>query len=177
VVAKMDDSELKQQLAQEEAKLKQSKQGGDPKNGEAQIAEAKKQIEDLQSKIKHAEIRAHMAGTLVKGPEDLLKKGQAVRAEQPLCGLAQTVKYMIDAMPDQEFGGSVETISVESKIRDQGNVFIATMDVENKMDPENKRRIFNPGMRGTASIDVGREVVGYILFRKIWNFIRLRVLF
>ena len=71
----------------------------------------------------------------------------------------------------------METISVESKIRDQGNVFVATMEVENKMDPEKKRRIFNPGMRGTASIDAGREVIGYILFRKIWNFIRLRVLF
>ena len=84
---------------------------------------------------------------------------------------------MIDAKPDTEFEGHIDKISQESKIRDSVNVFIATMDVDNKMDPESKKRTFSKGMRGTASIDVGREVVGYILFRKIWNFVRLRVLF
>jgi hypothetical protein len=45
------------------------------------------------------------------------------------------------------------------------------------MDVKNSDGSFSKGMRGTASVEVGREVVGYILFRKIWSFIRIRVLF
>jgi hypothetical protein len=71
----------------------------------------------------------------------------------------------------------VESVSVESKIRNGTNVFIAMMEVKNQENPETKRLVFNPGMQGTASITVGDRVVGYILFRRIWNFIRLRVLF
>ncbi len=202
IIAKMDDIHLQLQLAEEQGNLKRNEQEYNVAMGERDAAKAsivkeqmkvtEKRIEQLRKMIQDTELRSTIAGTILTA--DLHKlKDQTVRVGQTICEVAlldpmslrmevpeddfsfvklgYPVKYVINALPDKQFEGKVEKLGQEAIQVDQINCYLVTMDVSNA------EHAFSKGMRGTASIDVGREVVGYILFRKIWNFIRIRVLF
>jgi GAF domain-containing protein/multidrug resistance efflux pump len=202
VIAKMDDTQLKVQLIQRESELQRTRREYDKAVGESRVADAniikdqmaviQSAIDELNIKIKETHLVSGIKGTILT-PRLRQKKDQSMRQGEVFCQVAlldpmslelavpeddaglvkvgQPVRYIINAMPDKEFEGKVEKVGQESVQVDQINCFVVTMDVKNSDGS------FSKGMRGTASVEVGREVVGYILFRKIWSFIRIRVLF
>ncbi len=70
------------------------------------------------------------------------------------------VRIKLDAFPWQPYDAQVDRIHPRSEIRDDQNVFIAEVPLENAT------RALHPGMRGHARIAAGSARLGWILFRR-----------
>ena len=72
----------------------------------------------------------------------------------------QQVVVRLDAFPQQSWEVSLERLHPRSELRDNENVFIGEVTLDN--DDETLR----PGMDGRASIAAGRHTYGWIIFHK-----------
>jgi multidrug resistance efflux pump len=70
------------------------------------------------------------------------------------------VRIRLDAFPMQGYEARVERIHPRAEIRDQENVFIAEVSLNNELGQ------LHPGMRGRAWIAVGSARLGWVLFRR-----------
>jgi len=81
----------------------------------------------------------------------------------------QEVRFRLESQPGHEFEAELEEVYPVSEMLEGENVFVCLTTVDNV---ENSLR---PGMQGRASVVGPRKPLGWILFHKPWNFIRLRL--
>lgn len=77
------------------------------------------------------------------------------------------VEIALDAYPRETFTGTVERIRPRSEIRDHEHVFVAEFRVDNSDER------LRPGMQGQAKVTGDRHALGWNLFHKPWNKLRL----
>ncbi|MCA9263996.1 MAG: HlyD family efflux transporter periplasmic adaptor subunit [Planctomycetales bacterium] len=155
-------------------------------SGKAQIAELEVERlmarhDLLQHRISDLEVRSPVAGMIVSG--DLTKsvgvplsEGQSLFEVAPLDNMIvevaiperdrrlvrtdMPVKLWVDGLPMKSWKTSVDRIQPRAEIRDEENVFVAEVSLENE-DGQ-----LRPGMRGRARIATGKRTLGWTLFHK-----------
>ncbi|MCB1091319.1 MAG: efflux RND transporter periplasmic adaptor subunit [Verrucomicrobiae bacterium] len=75
----------------------------------------------------------------------------------------------LEARPREKFNATIREIYPVSESKDSENVFICIAAIDNR---ENELR---PGMRGKVRIESGYRSLGWVLFHKPWDFVRLHL--
>ncbi|MEO1524758.1 MAG: HlyD family efflux transporter periplasmic adaptor subunit [Planctomycetota bacterium] len=144
----------------------------------------------LSHRADHLEIRSPIDGVVLRGS---LEKSQSAPVEigqvlyeiGPLENLVieveipsdemaqvkagQAVRIWIEGFEREPIDGILEEVLPESEQRDQRNVFIA------KVHLDNTDSRFRPGMRGSARITGPRHHLAWNLFHKPWEFLLSRL--
>lgn len=81
----------------------------------------------------------------------------------------QSVDIRLDAYPGRAWAAPLERIQPRAEIRDEENVFVAEIELEN-VDER-----LRPGMKGRAKIATDRRPLGWILFHKPWEYVVKRL--
>jgi multidrug efflux pump subunit AcrA (membrane-fusion protein) len=79
------------------------------------------------------------------------------------------VNFRLEALPHKRFVAVVEEVYPVSEIVDGENVFVALARVDNSSLE------LRPGMRGRARVISERRCLGWILFHKPWDYLRVRL--
>lgn len=79
------------------------------------------------------------------------------------------VNFRLEALPHKKFVAVVEEVYPVSEIVDGENVFVALARVDNSSLE------LRPGMRGRARVISQRRCLGWILFHKPWDYLRVRL--
>ncbi len=72
----------------------------------------------------------------------------------------QPVTFSLEGTPFQQLQGSIDRIRPESEIRNNRNVFVSELAVDN----EDQK--FRPGMQGYAKVAAGNRPLGWLLFHR-----------
>jgi multidrug efflux pump subunit AcrA (membrane-fusion protein) len=142
----------------------------------------------LQYQRDNLEIRAPIPGVLISGNLER-SEGVPVQTGQKLFDIAPLDRLEVEiAVPDSEVahvkagqevrfrlesqarfrrGGTLAHVHPVSEIRDERNVFVCLAALEND------RGDLRPGMRGKARIDAGLRPLGWTLFHRLWDWIRI----
>ncbi len=79
-----------------------------------------------------------------------------------------SVNVRFEAYPDKQWQQPFSRIEPRAKIINNKSVFVGIQELKN---PERK---LHPGMRGTAKIDAGYKLLGWVILRKPWyTFLRM----
>lgn len=81
----------------------------------------------------------------------------------------QTVDVRLDAYPGRAWSASLERVQPRAEIRDEQNVFIAEIELDNTDER------LRPGMKGRAKVATDRRPLGWILFHKPWEYVVKRL--
>lgn len=194
VLALLDGGELHSQLAGVRAKLAQARQRqlaalstGDHSKAEFERLEVEhldREIELLESRQVHLEIRSPMDGTVVMGDLERaqgapLKVGdnlfeiadltqliaEAAVPEGDVCFVTPEMQISItlDSASDRTFESRVDRIDLRNEIRDQQSVYVAEAVLYNEGS------LLRPGMSGTGTIHAGRRSLAWILFHRPYD--------
>jgi hypothetical protein len=135
----------------------------------------------LEAREKDLDIRSPIDGLVVSG--DLqdeegvpLEVGQVLFEVAPLDEMVvelsipeddfnavrtgMAVRIKLDALPWQHYEAHVDRLHPRAEIRDDQNVFIAEVSLDNDT------RALHPGMRGRAKISTSKAALGWVLFRR-----------
>jgi multidrug resistance efflux pump len=201
LLARLDGREigwrLSQAVAQREIALKKRNQAqaGQEDIVAAQMAgleadAAGLEVSLLEFKKRNLEVRSPSAGYLLTG--DLERsEGVPVTLGQKLFDVApieilrleisvpdseirwvkgdMKVTFRLEALPHKKFEAVVEEVYPVSEIVDGENVFVALARVDNSSLE------LRPGMRGRARVISQRRCLGWILFHKPWDYLRVRL--
>lgn len=201
LLAKLDGREigwrLSQAVAQREIALKKRNQAqaGQEDIVAAQMASleadaAGLDVSLLEFQKRNLEVRSPSAGYLLTG--DLERsEGVPVTLGQKLFDVApieilrlevsvpdseirwvkgdMKVNFRLEALPHKRFEAVVEKVYPVSEIVDGENVFVALARVDNSSLE------LRPGMRGRARVISQRRCLGWILFHKPWDYLRVRL--
>ncbi|MGB5987606.1 MAG: efflux RND transporter periplasmic adaptor subunit, partial [Desulfobacterales bacterium] len=142
------------------------------------------QIKLLQEKQRNLELVSPVAGILISGDQRRREGGPVSRGEvlfevapvermevelaigEADIGYAREdlpVEIRFSAYPDLRWRGALERITPRSQLRDNRNVFVARLSLDNG---DGRLR---PGMRGEARIRAGKRPLAWQLFRKPWH--------
>ncbi len=142
------------------------------------------QINVLRQRLANLEIRSPVRGFVMGGdPRKLegarLTLGETLMEVAPLDQLIvelkipdediahveeqQPVSYRLAASPWSSREGQIELIHPRAEIRDQANVFVAEVAVDNHDGT------IRPGMRGKAKVTAAWHPLGWNLFHKAWD--------
>ncbi len=145
------------------------------------------EIELLDHRINNLEIKSPVAGIIVSGSLNWaegapLEIGEALFEIAPLKKMivevaipdseishvieGQCVQIRLEAFPNSDQMLSLKRIHPRSEIRDDANIFVAEVPLENR------NGLLRPGMKGRASIQTAQQPVYWILFHKPWNLLR-----
>jgi len=144
----------------------------------------------LQYQRDNLEIRAPIQGVLISGNLER-SEGVPVNTGQKLFDIAPLDRLEVEiAVPDSEIahirtgqdvrfrlesqarfrrGGTLGHVQPVSELRDDRNVFVCLAAVEND------RGDLRPGMRGKARIDTGLRPLGWTIFHRLWDWLRLNL--
>ncbi|MFM9964544.1 MAG: efflux RND transporter periplasmic adaptor subunit [Planctomycetaceae bacterium] len=191
LLARMDPREINWELAGVDAEQQRAAKERDTNLAKQDIGAAeisRYDIERLKTRrsllthrSEHLEIRSPINGLVITGD---LKKSEGVPMKTgdrmfeiaPLdqmlvevaipepeirhIALDQEVSVVLDAFPGETLTGTLRRIHPRSEVRDESNVFIAEVELPN---PQGRLR---PGMKGSADINAGRRMLGWILFHR-----------
>lgn len=141
----------------------------------------------LDHRLQHLDIKSPIDGVVISG--DLqrsegipLTVGQTLYEIAPLdrmvaelaieddeishVSIGQQVSLWIDALPGCRFTGTVTSIHPRSEIRDDRNVFVGEVLLENADGA------LRPGMKGHAKITSEPHALGWTLFHKPWEYLQ-----
>jgi len=200
LLAVLDGKEIRVRLAEaiarRESALKQRDQAmakGDV--SAAQLAQLEAdgydlEVELLQHRRDNLEIRAPISGTVLSGNLER-SQGVPVVTGQKLFDIApidsfeveihvpdsevnqvevgQTVQFRLESQARFRFESTLEEIYPISEVQEEKNVFICLSSLPN----EDGR--LRPGMQGKARIVTPAKPVGWIVFHRLWDSIRLRL--
>ena len=97
-------------------------------------------------------------------PLDELKIELAVPADEVLhVKIGQPVKFRLDGFGTENLDGTVCRIRPSSTIRDEQNVFVAEVILDNRLG------FVRPGMKGTARIHAEHQRLGWTIFHRPWE--------
>jgi multidrug resistance efflux pump len=156
----------------------------------ADLAESTTRKSNLEKRLENAVLRAPVDGVVLRGDVDR-RVGETVPEGEPLMEIAgndgrlillrirecDALQLKADqrgvfALEAQPFGRTlcrVRRILPATEVHEGVNYVIAEADIG--AHPE----WVKVGMKGTASIDVGRRKVSWILFHDIWDWVRGRL--
>lgn len=198
LLATLDDQELSWRLAESKAqrgtklKLRDEAMARDDVTS-AQLAQLDADslaldIESLAWQIDHLEVRATIPGVLLSGDLDQstgvpVAKGQKLfeiapiealeveiaipDAESPNVETDMSVEIRLESQPGITFESRIGSVHPISEMQDGENVFVCYASLENS-DGE-----LRPGMRGRAKIVGAKTTLGWRLFHKPIEFLRL----
>lgn len=180
-LALMDDRELVIEVAgktseqeRENKKSQAARAAGDLANAAIANLESQriaKEIELLQYRLDHREVKSPIEGTIVQGDLDELQgapveMGQSLFEVAPLDELivqifisehqiryvrpGMPVNLCLEAYPFETWKGTVERIHPQAETREENNIFIAEIRLPN---PD---KLLRPGMKGSAKITADR---------------------
>lgn len=198
LLARMDGKEIRWEQAGNAAELERAAKErdahlADQKFGEAQLAKLQMErlsltTELLEHRSQNLEIRSPIDGIVVSGE---LKRAEGVRlsmgqslfevapldqllveVEIPEAELAYVpadaaASIRLEAFPGQKLEGSLRRICPRAELRRKQQVFVGEILLPNESGA------FRPGMRGRVSIPAGRATLGWRLFHRAWNKLRL----
>jgi multidrug efflux pump subunit AcrA (membrane-fusion protein) len=148
------------------------------------------QVDLLQYQRDHLEIRAPISGTLISGnlersegvpvttgqklfdiaPIDRLEVEIAVPdSEVAQIAAGQKVRFRLESQAHFRHGGVVSQVYPVSEVRDGRNIFVCLSNVDNS------RGELRPGMLGKARIEAGHRMLGWTLFHRLWDWLRLNL--
>jgi multidrug efflux pump subunit AcrA (membrane-fusion protein) len=156
---------------------------------DAQLAEMEVQRLDYRIRLlkyreDHLEIKSPIAGVVLVSKSENAERlpvqvGDALFEVAPLSPLkllidvpaedvafvklGQEVQLRLDAYPEQAVVGTITKIRPRSEIRDEQNVFVAEILLNNP------QRSFRPGMDGKAKVIAAQRPLGWILFHKAYD--------
>lgn len=160
------------------------------KYADAEIAKLEMERLDLQLRLldhraENLEIRSPVDGVVASGDLDraegaTLTIGQSLFEIAPLekmivevsvaddevgnIKVGQQAEVRLDAFPGETWEAQISKIHPRSEIRDDQNVFIAEVALDNAGG------ILRPGMKGRAKVTAPDRPLGWILFHKPWEF-------
>lgn len=200
VIARLDDRELVLELgksASEEAKLDKeyrkalaSLERSEARIVQSQLAQVQAHSQLLQQKLDRIQLTSPLAGVILSG--DLsrslgapVERGQVLFEVAPLkayrlvlqvderdvaqLALGQRGQLTLTALPQQQWSFVVEQISPVFTELDTGVSYRTEARIEGEVDR------LRPGMEGVGKIEVGQRSLGWILFHKAWDWLRLQV--
>ena len=200
LLAVLDGKEIRWKLAEaiarREAALKERDQAMAARDISAkQLAQLQAdglglQVDLLQYQRDHLEVRAPIAGMLISGNLER-SQGVPVATGQKLFDIAPIDRLEVEiAVPDSEIsqvaagqkvefrlesqvyfrhGGVVTQIYPISEVRDGRNIFVCLSRVDNDTGE------LRPGMLGKAQIEAGNRLLGWSLFHRLWDWLRLNL--
>ena len=201
ILAQLDGKEIRWQLSEGMAKLGAAIKKRDDAmvrgvTSDVQMAtlEAeglKLEVERLTYQRDNLEIRSPIDGIVLTGNLER-SEGVPVRTGQKLFEIAPLDAMLVEiSVPDSEIRHVAAGMPVELRLESQtaylrvseverifplatqidgANVFICEGRVENSSE----NAAFRPGMRGRAKVITESKPVGWILFHRLWDFLRLR---
>lgn len=200
LLARLDEQELDWQLAdsvtKREAKIKLRDEALakdevlSAQLADLEVASLGLDIELLQWRKKHLEIRSPVDGLVLTGdleqsegvpvakgqklfeiaPVDHLKAEISIPdSESPLVEPGMKVAIRLGAYTDEEFESEIVEVYPIAEIQDGENVFVCFATLPNDS------ALLRPGMRGKARIEAGMKPLGWILLHKPLNFLRLQL--
>ncbi len=201
ILARLDGKELRAQLAElisrRDRAAKQADQAMAADDvpsfqvAQLEMESLNYEIEILSERTRQLEIRSPISGTVIAGDLERaegvpLDKGQVMFEIGPLgevvaeCAIPENdiahvreqmpVRIKINAYAGDSWTSQVHNLTPRSETRNNRNVFIAEAYIDNK-DLRLK-----PGMQGKAYIEGEGKSLAWILFRKLWEFIQIRLL-
>lgn len=148
------------------------------------------EIEELQQRLSNLEIRSPVDGVIISGDPQRLEgsrfaMGDTLLEVAPLSKMVveleipdedishvragQSVRYRLSSAPLQTFEGRIRSLYPRSEMRENENVFVALVDLDNEQDA------IRPGMRGRARVTADRHLLGWNLFHKAWDSLVTRI--
>ena len=198
VLARMDGKEVRWELAGNAAEYERAAKErdahlADQKFGEAQLAKLQMERLSLTTKLldhrtENLEVRSPIAGIVVSGE---LKRAEGVRlsmgqtlfeiapldrmiveVEIPESELANVpsntiASIRLEAFPNQRLEGKLKRICPRAELRNKQQVFVGEIELPNDAAQ------LKPGMRGRVSLEAGQSTLGWRLFHRTWNKVRL----
>ncbi|MCX7419843.1 MAG: efflux RND transporter periplasmic adaptor subunit [Planctomycetia bacterium] len=198
VLAQMDGKEVRWELAGNAAEYERAAKErdahlADQKFGEAQLAKLQMERLSLTTKLldhrsENLEVRSPIAGIVVSGE---LKRAEGVRlsmgqtlfevapldrmiveVEIPESELANVppntiATIRLEAFPNQRLDGTLKRICPRAELRNKQQVFVGEIELPNDAAQ------LKPGMRGRVSLAAGQSTLGWRLFHRTWNKVRL----
>jgi hypothetical protein len=185
-------SELASLIAEEEQAAKEYDVNlATGKRAAAQVAglevdRLKQRRQLLERRIEQIEISCPISGVVISG--DLERSESApVNLGQPLLEIApldallceveipdsemahievgQSLRIMLDTFPGRVFQGKLERVHPRSEIREQRNVFIGQVSLDNASGE------LRPGMKGKVRVITDWQNLGWIVLHKPWNWL------
>lgn len=199
LLARLDGREIGWRLAEAVAKresaLKRRDQAKAAKDvSETQMAEYEQEalgleVELLRYRRDHLEIRSPVNGLVLSG--DLERsRGVPVETGQKLYEIAPLdrmklemavpdedvhwvepglpIELRLESRPGESLVGEVEEVYPVAEVKDGENVYVSLATF-----PNDSGRL-RPGMRGRVKITSGWKPLGWVLFHKPWNYVRVR---
>ena len=198
VLARMDGKEVRWELAGNAAEYERAAKErdahlADQKFGEAQLAKLQMERLSLTTKLLdhrsvNLEVRSPIAGIVVSGE---LKRAEGVRlsmgqtlfevapldrmiveVEIPEAELANVppntvATIRLEAFPNRRLDGTLKRICPRAELRNKQQVFVGEIELPNDAAQ------LKPGMRGRVSLAAGQSTLGWRLFHRTWNKVRL----
>ncbi len=100
--------------------------------------------------------------------EELIVEVAVSDADISFVEAGMDVSVRLESQLKYQFSAPLEVVHPISEIQNDKNVFVCQTTIPNENGD------LRPGMGGKARIKAGRQRLGWILFHKPWNFIRMR---
>jgi multidrug efflux pump subunit AcrA (membrane-fusion protein) len=148
------------------------------------------QVDLLKYQRDHLEVRAPISGSLISGNLER-SEGVPVTTGQKLFDIApidrleveiavpdsevaqvvsgQNVRFRLESQAQFRHGGVVSQVYPISEVRDGRNIFVCLSSIDNS------RGELRPGMLGKARIEAGHRALGWTLFHRLWDWVRLNL--
>ncbi|MBU6300646.1 MAG: efflux RND transporter periplasmic adaptor subunit [Verrucomicrobia bacterium] len=148
------------------------------------------QVDLLRYQKDHLEVRAPISGSLISGNLER-SEGVPVTTGQKLFDIApldrleleievpdsevaqvatgQKVRFRLEAQARFRHGGVVSQVYPISEVRDGRNIFVSLSTVDNSSGG------LRPGMLGKARVETGHRFLGWTLFHRLWDWVRLNL--
>jgi hypothetical protein len=149
-----------------------------------EAAQFKAKMDLLQYQLDNLKLISPIGGQLISG--DIKKReGSAITIGDALFEIALLDKVIVEievpadevshieknmptsirinALPNHKWTANLDTIHLRSIVRQDENVFIAELELENEL------KLIRPGMNGKAKIHTDKKSLGWVLFHRAWN--------
>ena len=199
ILAELDGRELRWKLAEAKARLgaamkKRDNAMVEGRASTTQMAQleaegVRLEVSMLDYRVNHLEIIAPISGVVLSGSLEQ-SEGVPVSTGQMLFEIAPldrmrveiaipdgevrhvtrgaTTKIRLESLASKTWRSSIDSLFPISEIQNGKNVFIATAELVDE------QRQLLPGMKGSARTAAGKKPIGWILFHRLWDFLRLR---
>jgi RND family efflux transporter MFP subunit len=197
LLAKIDDSQITRDLAAAQAELQThskkrdialaSRAAGDLRIAQLECQQSQLKIESLTDQLQRLDIVSPADGVLVQGDwfgnEGMpVTFGQSLFEVAPLDRMIAEVHLNAEDLPwvrvgtpailrsdtslTQTWRGTIARMEPQAEIIEDKAVFVGEMEVENT------HRLFRPGMKAEVVVNAGNKSLGWILFRKPYQWLQ-----
>ncbi len=193
----IDDTQIMRELAIAEAELQThnkkrdvalaTRAGGDLRLAQLECQLVQLKIDSLNDQLRRLEVISPSDGVIVQGdwfgnegmpvsfgqtlfeiaPLDRMTAEVHLKAEDlPWVHVGSSAVLRTDSAMNQSWQGALDRLEPHAEIIEDEAVFIGEMEVENS------NSAFRPGMKAKVVVDAGRKTIGWILFRKPYQWLQ-----